>query len=97
VIKQSTISTRAVITELACKVDIATLENIGSASTLSLNDIGRILFKTAQPLIYDAYKKNRLTGTFILIDEATNATVAAGMLRSPLKPPPPPEYTDYAI
>ena len=50
------------------------------ATTLAMNDITRISFKLAQPLMVDAYKTNRATGAFILIDESTNNTVGAGMI-----------------
>ena len=47
---------------------------------LELNALGRIRLRTTAPVIYDAYRRNRTTGSFILVDETTNATVAAGML-----------------
>jgi bifunctional enzyme CysN/CysC/sulfate adenylyltransferase subunit 1 len=61
-----------------------------------MNDIGGIKLKTAKPLVYDGYTTNRLTGSFILIEQGTNATVAAGMLTGPLEAVKP-EYTDFAI
>ena len=50
---------------------------------LALNDIGRVTLRTTQPLFYDEYRRNRSTGSFILIDEATMATVGAGMILGP--------------
>lgn len=99
ILKHSTNSVRAMVKEISYKVDVETFDQQQGTQTLELNDIGRIQFVTTQPLIYDAYKKNRQMGGFILIDEATHATVAAGMLRSPLKAPPPPEPdpSDYII
>ena len=52
-------------------------------SSLSLNEIGRITLRTTAPLFYDSYARNRDTGSFILIDEGTNRTVAAGMIMGP--------------
>ena len=46
-----------------------------------MNDIGRVRLRTSRPLVFDAYADNRATGSFILIDEGTNETVAAGMIR----------------
>ncbi|MBS1122938.1 MAG: Sulfate adenylyltransferase subunit 1 [Deltaproteobacteria bacterium] len=50
------------------------------ATELKLNDLGRTQLRTTTPLVYDAYRRNRTTGAFILVDETTNSTVAAGML-----------------
>ncbi len=96
-LKHTTNSCRAVVTTLESKIDFATLENNSETPTqLDLNDIGRIRFKTAKPLVFDGYRNNRLTGSFILIEEGTNHTVAAGMLESPTELYKP-EYTDFAI
>ena len=62
------------------KININTLRKIEDDLTLNLNDIGRIKVRTSAPLIADSYKSNRITGSFVLIDELTNATVAAGMI-----------------
>jgi len=61
-----------------------------------MNDIGEIRLRTARPLVFDGYETNRLTGSFILIEQGTNATVAAGMLH-PAHEPARPEYRDFAI
>ena len=61
-----------------------------------MNDIGTIRLKTAKPLIFDGYETNRLTGSFILVEQGSNATVAAGMLFPPLEAAKP-EYADFAI
>ena len=53
------------------------------ADELALNEIGRVTLRTTAPLFFDEYRRNRDTGSFILIDEATNATVAAGMILGP--------------
>lgn len=68
------------ISELNYKVDVDTMHR-EDAETLTLNEIGRIQLTTTQPLFYDRYQLNRTTGSFILIDPATNNTVAAGMIR----------------
>jgi len=71
---------KAVVTEVCYKVNINTLHKQEDDLTLYLNDIGRIKVRTSAPLIADSYKSNRITGSFVLIDELTNATVAAGMI-----------------
>jgi sulfate adenylyltransferase subunit 1 len=79
VIKHTTRSTRARIEELDYRVDINTLEH-EPAAQLALNEIGRVRLRTGSPLMADPYARNRTTGSFILIDEASNDTVAAGMI-----------------
>ncbi|MGA0369631.1 MAG: sulfate adenylyltransferase subunit 1 [Kiritimatiellia bacterium] len=96
-IKHGSRSTKVVFQELVNKIDVHTLEEIDEPTALGLNDIGRVKFKTMTPLVYDAYKKNRYVGGFVIIDEATNDTVAAGMLRSPEKSQTLTDFTDYAI
>jgi sulfate adenylyltransferase subunit 1 len=61
-----------------------------------VNDLGEIRLRTARPLFYDGYGTNRLTGSFILIEQGTNMTVAAGMLHPPTELVKP-DYTDFAI
>jgi sulfate adenylyltransferase subunit 1 (EFTu-like GTPase family) len=61
-------------------MDINNLSRITENFEIGLNDIGRIKIRTTAPLFYDAYRKNRQTGSFILIDEATNVTVGACMI-----------------
>jgi bifunctional enzyme CysN/CysC len=60
-------------------VDINTLEHV-KADQLGLNEIGRVRLRCSAPLVVDPYSRNRTTGSFILIDESTNDTVAAGMV-----------------
>ena len=96
-IKHNTNTQRVIVTDLKYKVNIHTLENEAGATTLGLNDIGRVRFKTTKPLVYDNYRKSRGTGSFILIDEATNATVAAGMLHSPVPEAAQPEFDGPVI
>ena len=80
VLKHTTRTTRAIVEAIAHRLDIQSGEEQPGAQ-LALNDLGRIRLRTLQPLAYDRYADNRTTGSFILIDEATNATVGAGMLR----------------
>jgi sulfate adenylyltransferase large subunit len=78
-IKHTTRTARAVIEELEYRVDVNTLEH-APAPQLGLNEIGRVHLRTSAPLMVDRYRRNRTTGSFILIDESTNDTVGAGML-----------------
>lgn len=96
-IKHGSRSTKVMFREIHSKVDVQTLEESFEETDMKLNDLGRVKFRTMTPLVYDAYKKNRYVGGFVIIDEATNDTVAAGMLRSPEKAQPIPEFTDYMI
>jgi len=71
---------RALVKDLQYRLDVNTLHRDESASSLSLNEIGRVTLRTTKPLLYDEYRRNRETGSFILVDEASNDTVAAGMI-----------------
>jgi len=82
-IQHTTRSTRAVVRELDYRLDVTTLHRDQSATELGLNEIGRIQLRTQQPLLFDAYRRSRATGSFILVDESTNNTVAAGMITGP--------------
>jgi len=82
-IKHTTRWARALVTDLQYRVDINTLHRDESARRLSLNEIGRIRLRATAPLFFDEYRRNRETGSFILVDESTNATVAAGMINGP--------------
>jgi sulfate adenylyltransferase subunit 1 len=81
-IKHATHSARAIVDEVRWAVDVHTLEPDEAAGQLGLNEIGRVRLRTSKPLAFDDYARNRGTGAFILIDEATNDTVAAGMIRT---------------
>jgi sulfate adenylyltransferase subunit 1 len=80
ILRHTTKEVKAIVSEVCYKVNINTLHKVEDDLTLSLNDIGRIKIRTSAPLIADSYKSNRITGSFVLIDELTNATVAAGMI-----------------
>jgi bifunctional enzyme CysN/CysC len=79
-IKHTTRSTRAVVKQMLYRVDINTLHRDDASTSLGLNEIGRVTLRTTTPLCFDAYRRNRTTGGFILIDEANNETVAAGII-----------------
>ncbi len=95
-LKQGTQTVQAMITSLDYKVDIETFDPIEDAEELAVNEIGEIKIRTSKPVVYDAYTQNRLTGSFILIEQGTNQTVAAGMLAPPFQAFDP-EFTDYTI
>jgi bifunctional enzyme CysN/CysC len=80
VIKHTTRSATAVVDEITDHVDVDTLERGGPPGELGLNDIGRVRLRTSASLVFDPYASNRRTGSFILIDEASNETVGAGMI-----------------
>ncbi len=79
-VKHTTRSVRAIADELVSVVDIHTLEEVRSPERLELNDIGIVRLRLAEPLCVDPFAENRVTGSFVLIDEATNETVGAGMV-----------------
>jgi bifunctional enzyme CysN/CysC len=79
-LKHTTRWTRAKVTEVLYRLDVNTGHRDEATRELRLNDLGRIRLRTTTPVLYDPYRRNRATGSFILVDEATNATVAAGML-----------------
>lgn len=79
VIRHTTRESKAKVAAIQYKVDVNTLEQQASHD-LKMNDIARISFKLAQPLMVDSYSANRATGAFIVIDESTNNTVGAGMI-----------------
>jgi sulfate adenylyltransferase large subunit len=80
-IKHTTRTARVIVSELEHKIDVNTLRQV-DAPELALNEIGRVRLRASAPLMIDPYARNRTTGSFILIDEATNDTVAAGMVLS---------------
>jgi len=74
---------RALVKDLHYRLDVNTLHRDDSASSLALNEIGRVTLRTTQPLFFDDYRRNRATGSFVLVDEATNDTLAGGMILGP--------------
>jgi sulfate adenylyltransferase subunit 1 len=79
-VRHTTKEVRGVLKEIQYKLDINTLQRIENMEQLQMNDIARVRIRTAQPLTFDSYRKNRITGSIILVDEGTNETVAAGMI-----------------
>jgi sulfate adenylyltransferase subunit 1 len=78
-IRQTTRDARALLDGISYRLDINSLQQV-AAEGIGMNDIARVAFKLAQPLVVDRYVENRATGAFIVIDESTNNTVGAGMI-----------------
>ena len=78
-VKHTTRWTRAILDEVVSVLDVETLEQV-PADGLALNDLARVRLRLAEPLLVDPYSENRATGAFVLVDEATNETVGAGMV-----------------
>ncbi len=79
-IKHTTRSARAMVRDLQYRLDVNSLHRDEQAGALSLNEIGRVSLRTTVPLLADGYRRNRTTGSFLLIDEASGATVGGGMI-----------------
>jgi bifunctional enzyme CysN/CysC len=79
-VKHTTRTARVLVKGLHYRLDVNTLHREHEPGGLHLNEIGRVSLRTTAPLFYDDYRRNRETGSFILIDETTNNTVAAGMI-----------------
>ena len=79
-IRHTSQSARCIIKEVKYKMDINSLHRMEDDKEIRLNDIGRVTIRTTKPLFFDSYTRNRNTGSIILVDEATNETVAAGMI-----------------
>jgi bifunctional enzyme CysN/CysC/sulfate adenylyltransferase subunit 1 len=95
-IKQTAQTAQAVVSSIESRINMQGLETESAPGELGINDIGEIKLRTSKPLVFDSYATNRLTGSFILIEPGSNATVAAGMLLAP-KEVVKPEYTDFVI
>ena len=80
-LRHTTKEVQAIVTDVRYKVDVNTLHRIDNDSEFTMNDVGRIAFRASQPIFHDTYRRNRNTGSFILVDPFTNETLAAGMLR----------------
>jgi bifunctional enzyme CysN/CysC len=81
-LKHTTRTVRATVEALLARVDVVSLDEQPEPAQLELNDIGRIRLLTSSPVMAEAYERNRVTGAFVLVDELTRDTVAAGMVRS---------------
>jgi sulfate adenylyltransferase subunit 1 len=79
-VRHTTKEVRGVLKEIQYKLDINSLQRIEHVDQLTMNEIARVKIRTAQPLAFDSYRKNRITGSIVLVDEGTNETVAAGMI-----------------
>ncbi|MBI1964898.1 MAG: 50S ribosome-binding GTPase [Betaproteobacteria bacterium] len=82
-LKHTTRTVKAKVVAVKENVDIYTLKRLASGGEVAMNDVVRATLRLAQPVFADAYAENRATGAFILIDEATNQTVAAGLIEQP--------------
>ncbi|WP_020402547.1 sulfate adenylyltransferase subunit CysN [Gracilimonas tropica] len=82
ILQHTTKTTQVFAEDLLYRMNVDTLNSEEGISELGLNEIGRVRFKTSQPLFFDAYQINKKTGSFIIIDPATNVTVGAGMMRA---------------
>ncbi len=80
VVKHTTRTVKAVVRDIAYRLDVNTLHRDESAQSLGLNEIGRVSLRLTQPVFCDPYSRNRITGGMILIDESTSATVGAAMI-----------------
>jgi sulfate adenylyltransferase subunit 1 (EFTu-like GTPase family) len=81
-IKHTTRSVRAIVDQLVSVIDVTSLQDVPGPERLDLNDIAVVRLRLSEPLAVDPYAENRETGSFILVDEASNDTVAAGMIVS---------------
>ena len=79
-IRHTTSELRGIIRSVEYKVNINTLDENREDTAVALNEIAKISIKTSKPIFYDSYKENHITGSIIIIDEATNNTVGAGMI-----------------
>ena len=80
IVKHTTRTVKAIVTDLHYRIDVNTLHRDESAVQLGLNEVGRVRLRLTQPIFCDPYARNRTTGGLILIDESTNATVGAAMI-----------------
>lgn len=85
-IQHTSRATRATVRAVDYRLDMNTLHRDEDAARLELNEIGRVRLRTQKPLMFDQYRRNRQTGAFILVDEATNNTVAAGIITGAAQP-----------
>lgn len=78
ILQQGSLVTKAAIKEITYKINIENFEKLPSEDVLKLNELASVSIRTAEPLVFDAYRENRFSGAFILVNEYTNQTVAAG-------------------
>jgi sulfate adenylyltransferase subunit 1 len=80
IVRHTTREAKCLVKSIRYKVDINSLHKVENEQEIRMNDIARIQLRTTAPLFHDSYRRNRQTGSLILIDEFTNNTVAAGMI-----------------
>lgn len=80
ILRHTTREVRCMVKEVLYKIDITTLRRLEHEKQFGMNDIGRVHLRTTMPLFYDSYRRNRNTGSLIIVDEGTNETVGAGMI-----------------
>jgi bifunctional enzyme CysN/CysC/sulfate adenylyltransferase subunit 1 len=95
-LKHTTQTVQAMVTSIENRIRLDTFDPEPAPAELAMNDIGVIRLKTAKPLVFDGYAINRLTGSFILIEQGTNLTVGAGMLLPPTETVKP-DTADFTI
>ena len=81
ILRHTTKEAQVIISDIRYKVDVNSLRKIEDIEGFDMNDIGRVSLRTSHPIFHDTYRRNRNTGSFILVDPFTNETLAAGMLR----------------
>jgi sulfate adenylyltransferase subunit 1 len=79
-IRHTTNEAKCIVNDVVYKMDVNTLKRNADDAAIAMNDIARVKIRATKPLFFDSYKRNRITGSFVLIDEGTNETVAAGMI-----------------
>jgi bifunctional enzyme CysN/CysC len=103
IVKHTTRTVKGIVTDLHYRIDVNTLHRDENATSLGLNEIGRVRLRLTQPVFADPYARNRLTGGMILIDEATNTTVGTVMITEPRlsrgddPPNPPAAFGDIVL
>lgn len=80
IVKHTTKEVKGIVKDITYKLDISTLQRVNGVDQMQMNDIGKIQLRVSQPLFPDIYRRNRITGSVILIEEGTNETVGAGMI-----------------
>ena len=95
-LKHTTQTVQAIVTSIENRIQLSTFDPEPAPNELTMNDIGVIRLRTSKPLVFDGYTINRLTGSFILIEQGTNLTAGAGMLFPPTETVKP-DDVDFTI
>ena len=80
IFRHTTKEAQAIVSEIRYKVDVNSLRKIEDVESFDMNEIGRVCLRVSQPVFHDTYRRNRNTGSFILVDPFSNETLAAGMI-----------------